>query len=88
MAKGLISVERAAILKRNAPSNDAHSGLQYYIKQLSIHDAWKKVVTPRTVVVAVIDDGVDVNHPDLTNNIWVSPTAKYGANKIIDFVGD
>lgn len=27
----------------------------------------------KTVIVAVIDGGTDVNHPDLKNNIWVNP---------------
>ncbi len=32
--------------------------------------AWNRGYTGRGVVVAVIDSGVDVNHPDLRDNIW------------------
>lgn len=30
------------------------------------------VTSPREVVVAVIDTGIDVNHPDLASNIWIN----------------
>jgi subtilisin family serine protease len=71
-----------------APSNDTFSHLQYYLKMLNVPAAWKKVTKSNEVVVAVIDDGININHPDLTNNIWVSPDAQYGANKIKNFAGD
>lgn len=27
------------------------------------------------IVIAIVDDGVDINHPDLKSNIWVNPNA-------------
>jgi subtilisin family serine protease len=37
-------------------------------------DAWGQGVTgSRDVVVAVIDEGIQTNHPDLAANIWVNP---------------
>ncbi len=62
--------------------------MQYYLKALNIPSAWNKVKNSKEVIVAVIDDGVNINHPDLVGKIWVSPLAKYGDSKIIDFVGD
>lgn len=78
----------ALALKQTAPSNDPLSYLQYYIKSLNVPAAWKKVTNSNEVVVAIIDDGVHINHPDLGGKIWVMPNAVYGASKIIDFVGD
>ncbi|NVP18160.1 S8 family serine peptidase, partial [Candidatus Gracilibacteria bacterium] len=80
--------EKNAELLKNAPTNDSYSGYQYYLKQLNITSAWNKVKNNKQVIVAVIDDGININHPDLINSIWINPKAKYGDSKIIDFVGD
>lgn len=42
----------------------------------------------KEVIVAIIDDGININHPDLLDSIWVHPKAKYWDSKIIDFVWD
>ena len=35
-------------------------------------EAWGTTAGSRTTVVAVIDGGIDVDHLDLKNNIWVN----------------
>lgn len=74
--------------KKNAPTNDSFSYLQYYLKDFNITEAWGKVKNSNEVIVAVIDDGININHPDLKGKIWVNPKAEYGTSKVIDFVGD
>lgn len=71
-----------------SPSNDPLSYVQYYLKTLNIPVAWSKVTNSKEVIVAIIDDGININHPDLVGKIWVKANAVYGASKIIDFVGD
>ncbi|OCQ99174.1 peptidase S8 [Oscillatoriales cyanobacterium USR001] len=35
-------------------------------------EIWARGITGNNVVVAVLDSGVDYNHPDLANNIWLN----------------
>ena len=53
-------------------TNDPHSHMQYYLNKHNIIDARKSINTPKKVKIAIIDDGISVNHLDLTNNIWVN----------------
>ncbi len=82
--------ERMKLTKASGKSfsNDTFSSSQYYLETLNVPEAWKQVDNPKKVTVAIIDDGVNINHPDLTRNIWIDPSSKYWSSKIIDFVGD
>lgn len=74
--------------QKNAPTNDYYAYKQKYLTALNIPNAWKKVTKSHEAVVAIIDDGIFFNHPDLKGKIWFDPKAEYGANKIINFVWD
>jgi len=51
-------------------SDDQYSYLQDYFEQIDLKKAWEEADEGAEVTVAVIDDGVYINHPDLRNNIW------------------
>jgi subtilisin family serine protease len=56
-------------------------GLQNSVSNSHIHavDAWKLEEGSRDVVVAVIDTGIDANHPDIKPNLWHDHlTGNYG----------
>ncbi len=46
---------------------------QWYLRQIQAPQAWQLVTSTKDVIVAVIDAGVDITHPDLKDAIWTNP---------------
>ncbi|XP_030620829.1 furin (paired basic amino acid cleaving enzyme) a [Chanos chanos] len=47
-------------------------------RDLNVQGAWKQGITGRGVVVSILDDGIEKNHPDLVQNY--DPNASYDVN--------
>lgn len=52
--------------------SDTNIGEQWHLEKIRADAAWEKTQGSDDIVVAVIDTGIDLNHPDLANNIWVN----------------
>jgi subtilisin family serine protease len=66
-----------------AQPNDPEFADQYAHQLIQMPDAWEISTGSRDIVVAVLGTGVDVNHPDLKDNIWVNQ-GEIPDNKIDD----
>ncbi|GIW21625.1 MAG: thermitase [Candidatus Sericytochromatia bacterium] len=49
--------------------NDTFFGLQWNIKNINVNKAWNITKGSPNIIVAIIDSGVDPNHPDLKDNL-------------------
>jgi hypothetical protein len=45
----------------------------WYLRQIQADKVWDKAANGKDVVVAVIDAGINIDHPDLRNKIWKNP---------------
>lgn len=58
--------------------NDPLYGQQWYLPAIDTPDAWDINQGSSNPVIAIIDTGVDLDHPDLINQIWVNPVEQPG----------
>ncbi|MDW8107822.1 MAG: S8 family peptidase, partial [Armatimonadota bacterium] len=80
---GVRYVEPNYIAYAFATPNDPLFGQQYALTRIQAHLAWDIWQPQRTVYVAIIDTGVDLNHPDLVNKLRRhSNGAVYGYNTL------
>ncbi len=62
-----------SIAKKNWKTNDKFWFLQYYLPWINIFDAWDKLPNNKhKVIIAVIDDWVNLNHPDLKDKLRIN----------------
>lgn len=52
--------------------NDSNFRSQSYVRRVRAHDAWDSVTTSETAIVAIIDTGLDFDHIDLQNNVFIN----------------
>ncbi len=57
----------------SVPPNDSLYGFQWSLKKIDAPLAWDITQGDSTIVVAIVDSGVELDHPDLQANIWINP---------------
>ncbi len=84
------SVEPDYTIQVNVTPNDSLYSSLYGMSKISAPTAWDSTTGSGDFIVAVIDTGVDYNHPDLAANMWRNPAEVNGdgidndGNGIID----
>jgi len=68
-----LSDQLGDVLRPAAISSDPGTTSQWALDAISATRAWDVTTGSRNVVVAVVDSGIDLNHPDLKANLWTNP---------------
>jgi subtilisin family serine protease len=62
-------------------ASDPYYSDQWYLSKINAPQAWQQTMGSSSIVVAVLDTGTDLNHPDLEKNIWQNPGEIAGDGK-------
>lgn len=58
------------------PNDSLYGEQRAYLEQMRIPEAWSITTGSREVVIAAIDSGVDMDHPDIIANMWFNKGEK------------
>lgn len=75
--------EQDSIRQLEATPNDPGTGQLYGMNKINASAAWNLTTGSRSVVVGVVDTGIDYTHPDLAANMWRN-TGEIAGNGIDD----
>ncbi len=64
--------------------NDPQIGQQWALGDIHAFAAWDHQRGNKSVLVAVIDTGIDYNHPDLAPNLWINSGEDINGNNVFD----
>ncbi|MGA9364658.1 MAG: S8 family serine peptidase [Bacteroidota bacterium] len=67
--------------------NDPFFGQQWHLKQTKADSAWEVTKGDSSIIIGIIDTGVQWDHPDLKQNIWHNPHPGQNPNFPADSIG-
>ena len=80
--QGVLSVSSEKKVRALFTPNDPSVHLQWGLDTVNAYTAWDITRGNHSVVVAVLDTGIDWNHPDLAANMWTNADGYHGRNII------
>ncbi|MBN2015490.1 S8 family serine peptidase [Candidatus Dojkabacteria bacterium] len=78
--EGVEYVEENAQYEITATPNDPYyiSGGQWGVSQIHLEDAWDSQQGSGSIVIAVLDTGLDLSHADIVGNVWSNSQESVG----------
>lgn len=64
--------------------NDSLYGRQWGLRKLEVEAAWERTQGDSSVLVGVVDTGIDFLHPDLLPSLWINPAEDRNGNHRFD----
>lgn len=60
-------------------SDNPMTSQQWYLDAYGVKELWDKpIINPKRPIIAIIDTGVDMTHPDLVDNLWTNTAEAEG----------
>lgn len=81
---GLEYIQKSRLLRTDILSNDSLVSTQWGLTKINIKDAWDVSVGSDSIIVAVIDTGIDYYHPDLNENLFINLAEDLNGNGFLD----
>lgn len=79
---GVVSVSSERSARISYVPNDPMASGQWALDTINAYEAWDIGQGTHDIVVAVLDTGIDWNHPDLAANMWTNGDGYHGYNFI------
>ncbi len=61
--------------------SDTYYTNQWYLQKTKAVQAWNTIRESPNIIIAILDSGVQIDHPDLKSNIWINTKEIAGNNK-------
>lgn len=68
----------------DSPPNDPYYPLQWYLQKVYAAPAWDITRGDTSVVIAIVDNGTDLDHRDLSANRWINYAERDGEDGVDD----
>ena len=82
--QGVKSISSEKKVRATLVPDDTYADLQWGLDTVNAYEAWDITRGGHEVVVAVLDTGIDWNHPDIAPNIWNDSAGYHGYNFIAE----